>query len=659
MRGFEREDIRAIREEVRELREKGAVEEVEPHPDQFLSRLFTVPKRDGGKRPVLDLRALNTCIVKRHFRMEALTQLRPMLRVGDWMAKIDIKDAYLHMSMHRSIRHLLRFSFLHHLYEFTSLPFGLTSAPLAFTKILKVPITFLRIRGVRILAYLDDIIILGSSPSLVQQHVSLTIKVLSLCGFVLNTKKCVLTPSTSLRFLGITIDSSTHVLKLPSDKVQAIVGECKQAITHFTKRETITIRTLAHLAGLLNSTSEAVPLARVHTQPIINALRIAQSVASAKGWDSPILLTSAAAEALAWWVRSLGSAPGNPISRQPPFVVIRSDASGTGWGAECRFADGRLLLYKGLFSDTVRHESNNLRELIAAASGVRACIINTQHNTRWAGRAILLESDNTTTVAYLNRGAGNQDKLGNFASSFAQWLFGLGVSITARHLAGVLNVAADALSRGFTHLSLSALVLKRSVFVSLDTRWGPHNIHLFARPYNTQLALYSDTDKKGTAVTTAWAMEWRGDNAFITPSPYCVARVLAKLHSEQATATLVIPAWPTQPWWPTLFSLLIDFPLLLPDASSLWTAPTASIPLPLMRWGMIGVRLSGARSRQEAFRKQLSILLSRGDGSVVLCKLMTAFGPGGDYSSTQLATMNSCLLSLLSLNIFSPASPPA
>ena len=35
--------------------------------------------------------------------------------------------------------------------------------------------------------------------------------------------------------------------------------------------------------------------------------------------------------------------------------------------------------------------------------------------------------------------------------------------------------------------------------------------------------------------------------------PWCdISRVLSKLRAESASAYLVVPDWPTQPWWPDL-----------------------------------------------------------------------------------------------------------
>ena len=74
---------------------KGAVTELQTLPvGGFLSTLFLVPKKDGGQRPVINLKKLNSFINAPHFKMEGIHTLKSLLEKGDWLVKIDLKDAY-------------------------------------------------------------------------------------------------------------------------------------------------------------------------------------------------------------------------------------------------------------------------------------------------------------------------------------------------------------------------------------------------------------------------------------------------------------------------------------------------------------------------------------------------------------------------------------
>ncbi|PIK42865.1 putative TBC1 domain family member 2A [Apostichopus japonicus] len=67
------------------------------------------------------------CQAKR-FRMENLHVVLPLLRKGMWAATVDLKDAYLHIPMHREHRRYVAFHYDGRDYLFRSLPFGLSTA---------------------------------------------------------------------------------------------------------------------------------------------------------------------------------------------------------------------------------------------------------------------------------------------------------------------------------------------------------------------------------------------------------------------------------------------------------------------------------------------------------------------------------------------------
>ncbi len=60
--------------------------------------------------------------------MEVMHTLRDTLKPRDWLTKIDLKDAYLNIPVAQKQK-FLRFSIENEIYQFTCLPFGLSSAP--------------------------------------------------------------------------------------------------------------------------------------------------------------------------------------------------------------------------------------------------------------------------------------------------------------------------------------------------------------------------------------------------------------------------------------------------------------------------------------------------------------------------------------------------
>ncbi len=58
----------------------------------FYSKYFLVPKKDGGLRPILDLRQLNRFITLLPFKMLTTTQILESIEPGEWFASIGMKD---------------------------------------------------------------------------------------------------------------------------------------------------------------------------------------------------------------------------------------------------------------------------------------------------------------------------------------------------------------------------------------------------------------------------------------------------------------------------------------------------------------------------------------------------------------------------------------
>lgn len=51
-----------------------------------------------------------------------------------WMAKIDLRDAYFHFSIHPSHRRFLSFAIGNSHFQYVALPFGLAASPRVFSK---------------------------------------------------------------------------------------------------------------------------------------------------------------------------------------------------------------------------------------------------------------------------------------------------------------------------------------------------------------------------------------------------------------------------------------------------------------------------------------------------------------------------------------------
>ena len=119
-----------------ELRNKGAIEPA-PLTPGFYSRLFLVRKATGEWRPIIDLSSLNVFVHCPSCTMETPRSILRALQQGQWLTSQDLKDAYFHIWINLADRCYLRFCHNGTAWQFTVLPFGLSTSPRVFTKILK------------------------------------------------------------------------------------------------------------------------------------------------------------------------------------------------------------------------------------------------------------------------------------------------------------------------------------------------------------------------------------------------------------------------------------------------------------------------------------------------------------------------------------------
>ena len=143
---FDLSETTHIRNVLNEMLNKNIVKVAVNQPGQIISSIFLRPKKDGTHRLILNLKKFNESVEYQHFKMDSLTNIR-LMEKGCYMASIDIKDAYFSFAVNCHDQKFLCFQWEGQLYQFSSLPNGLSSAPRKFTKLLKVPLSHLHRKG--------------------------------------------------------------------------------------------------------------------------------------------------------------------------------------------------------------------------------------------------------------------------------------------------------------------------------------------------------------------------------------------------------------------------------------------------------------------------------------------------------------------------------
>ena len=185
--------------------------------------------------------------------------VRDILRLNDWMTRIDLKDAYFSIPIHQCHQKYSRYRWEKRMYQFKCLPFGLASAPRIFTKVLRPVVGYLRGIGIRSVIYLDDLLLLNQKKKSFKEHTVIALEILEALGFLVNYPKSSMTPDQAITFLGFDIDSTSKRLSLPKEEVAAL----KQQVRAMSKRKLVSARVLA-LIGKMSATLLAVRPAPLH-----------------------------------------------------------------------------------------------------------------------------------------------------------------------------------------------------------------------------------------------------------------------------------------------------------------------------------------------------------------------------------------------------------
>ena len=382
------EDLNCLKHEVQELLQKNAIEEV-PHRQRgtgVYSTYFLVQKQDLTMRPILDLRGLNRSIKTIHFKMTTLQGVIPLIRQGDYLATLDLKDAYLHIPMCQAHRKYLRFMIEGTHYQFKVLAFGVKSAPRVFTKCLAAVAAHLRRLGIHVYPYLDDWLIRAKTYDRCQKDVQKVIMTLHNLGFTVNAKKSSPIPQQEKIFLGACLNTRTAHAYPAQKRAENIV---KQTV-HYRRGQSLTVRTVMRLMGMLASCIPLIPQARLHMRPIQEWLTCNWSQATGS-WEDLVVVSKNIQEEMSWW--SMGNIlKGRSFLCPTPSVTITTDASHLGWGAHMG-----ILRVRGLWGTAESHRHINWLELKTIHLALKA------FRKQVEGRSVLIQTDNTTAMFYLNK----------------------------------------------------------------------------------------------------------------------------------------------------------------------------------------------------------------------------------------------------------------
>ena len=420
--------------------------------------------------PVIDL-FLNRFVRLSHFRMETAQSVLQSLRSGDWLISLDLQDAYLQAPGHPQSRRCLRFCIGSQVYQFRFLCFGLSSAPLVFTRVMAPVSSTMHRAGYLILRYLDDWLVLGSSQLEITRARDFLLLLCADLGIQINFSKSSLQPAQRLDYLGMTLQS-TPLRAFPT---QARIHKVLCLIDEFSSSPEQPLSLWRSLLGMMSSLSTLILGSRLRMRSLQHRLLVSRPL------ESPTALVSWDASCrrdLQWWSVPPHLCVGVDLSLPRPDLVLYTDASDTGWGALLGFDH-----LSGWWSLDVSLYSINHRELLAIFLAIRGCLPILK------GQTVSLFTDNTSALSYLRKEGGTRSStLNEVAQATLRLCEASDLRLLPQFVPDRLNVLAHSLSRRGQVLG-SKWTLHQEVCRDLFRLW-PVTVDLFATSLNHRLQVY-------------------------------------------------------------------------------------------------------------------------------------------------------------------------
>ena len=541
------------------LLQKQAIEEVLDGSPGLYSPVFLIRKKGSTKmRMIHNMAHCNKHYLRKppHFRLSNLKALRLTVKPMDWLASLDIQDAYLHVPIYQPHRKYLRFIFRGRHFQWRVLPFGISWAPWLFARITSPITKYLHLRRVQFEPYFDDCLMNNQDRELQLQHIDFTLRLMKQLGWLISEEKSHLIPSRQLQYIGGLFQTDRDVLRVPEDRWEKIVSGATWALRH-----PLSLRQWQALLGLLTSAQELTARGRLMLRPLQKFLI---PIAQKGDLEAKFRLPNHLHRFLQWWTILSNVCTGVSLSVREKDLELYVDASLQGWGAHL---SGQTT--SGLWTqEQSRWHINSLE--------FQALILAVEHwRELLEGRCLLIASDNATVVWYVrNQGSTRSARLLEQTFQFYRLVDDLNLDVKIRHIPGCSNILADALSRP-ARPAPTEWMLHRDVFEQLCQHFHRPMIDLFATSQNHRLPVYvSPVPDPAAYAVDALAISWEGLDAYAFPPPVLLPRVIQKIRqTKQMTLLLVAPWWPARVWFPGLRELATGSPVPLPGRRDLLLHP--------------------------------------------------------------------------------------
>ena len=202
----------AVDKQIKDLVENGIIRESN---SPWAFPIIVVKKKNGKLRVVIDYRSLNDRTEKFYWPLGSIDDIFSSLGGVRYLSSLDMANAYHHIPMAEEDIPKTAFVCEQGLFEYGTLPFGLTNAPSYYSQLMPIVLN-----GVEnVIAYLHDVLIWNKTFNEHFKTLDFVFKKIRKAGLKLNRKKCEFLKE-EMKYLGHVI--TTRGLKPDMDKIKVI-----------------------------------------------------------------------------------------------------------------------------------------------------------------------------------------------------------------------------------------------------------------------------------------------------------------------------------------------------------------------------------------------------------------------------------------------------
>lgn len=405
---------------IKEMLECGIIR---PSDSEYASPVVIVSKKDGTKRFCVDYKKLNDITVKDQYPLPLIADALDAVSGASWFTTLDMFNGYHLLPMHPDSVSKTAFTSHLGLFEYLVLPFGLSSAPAKFQRMVDRVLGRLKFRTCFI--YLDDLICWAKDFNQHQSRLREILTTLDGVGLKLNPKKCFFM-HFQLEYLGFIVSK---------EGIRPSPAKVEKVRKHAPPKNVKQIRQFLGLVGHFRSfIKDFAKLA----YPLNQLLRA----------DKKFSWTEKEQKAFETLRDSLCKEPIRTHFKEECEHEVHTDASGLGLGAVLLQKESddngkdtlKVVAYwaRGLRDTEKRYEATEL-ELLAVVEALE------HFRTYLHGRRFTVVSDHQALLS-LNKGTLSNSKHGN--KRLIKWRLLLqDFDYDVRYKPGAQHFIPDALSR--------------------------------------------------------------------------------------------------------------------------------------------------------------------------------------------------------------------